>query len=170
MFFKQRRERQRLDRIAHKLYATMVEQARVPLFYSDLGVPDTLDGRFDCLSLHMSLLVRRMGKTDLTQALVDLMFADMDQNLRESGVSDLAVGRRVRKLAEAFYGRLHAYADAVDRQDLVAMEQALCRNLYRKDSFDAARRVAEYAFGVASQLEAIPDSSLNDGILDIEKP
>ena len=170
VFFKRRKERRHLDTIAHKLYSGMVEQSRQPIFYTDHGVPDTLDGRFDMLSLHMSLLVRRLGSIDLTQALVDMMFADMDVNLRETGVSDLAIGRRVRKLAEAFYGRLHAYADALDRSDLPAMKQALCRNLYRQDTHASAGAIAEYAFGLAHQLAAISTQSFLNGEMDIDRP
>ena len=170
MVFKRSRERRRWQSIAHALYSVMVGQSRLPYFYTELGVPDTLEGRFDLLCLHMGLLVRRLGTDEPTQTLVDLMFADMDANLRETGVSDLAVGRRVRKLAEAFYGRLHAYKDALDRQDLDALTQALCRNLYRRDSHPSAAKMALYAFGIAHQLDAIPSSSLAEGILEVEKP
>ena len=170
MFFLKSKQRKHWDKMALKLYAVMVEQARLPVFYTQHGVPDTLDGRFDCLSLHMSLLVRRLGKTDLSQALVDLMFADMDMNLRESGVSDISLGRKVRKLAEAFYGRLNAYAQALDAQDRSAMTQAILRNLYRKEDHPSASAITDYAFGVAAQLAAIPDSNLEDGVLSLEQP
>ena len=170
MFFKRSRDRRHWDSIAHKLYARMVEQARLPYFYTDLQVADTLEGRFDLLTLHMGLLVRRLGTSDLTQALVDLMFADMDANLRETGVSDLAIGRRVRKLAEAFYGRLHVYAQAVDDNDQTALEQALCRNLYGRDVEPAAPAMARYALGLAQQLAVIPMDSLIVGSLEMERP
>ena len=170
MFIKRSRERRHWDAIAQKLYARMVEQARMPYFYTEMKVADTLEGRFDLLALHVGLLVRRLGTGDLTQALVDLMFADMDINLRESGVSDITLARKVRKLAEAFYGRLHAYAQAVDQNDAEVMAQALCRNLYRRQSEPAAEPMARYALGLAGQLQLIPLETLMTGALALEQP
>ena len=119
---------------ARKLYARVVEQARRPEFYLRCKVADTVDGRFDMIALHAFLLMRRLkcGRTgSLAQALFDVMFADMDQNLREMGIGDLAVGRKVKALAELFYGRVAAY-----EAGLVGDESELCeglrRNLYRK--------------------------------------
>ena len=169
MFFKRSHDRRHWDGIAHKLYARMVEQARLPYFYTQMSVADTLEGRFDLLSLHVGLLVRRLGTCDLTQALVDLMFADMDVNLRESGVSDLAIGRKVRKLAEAFYGRLHAYAKALDEDDSDELVRALCRNLYGRDGEPAAGPMAAYAQGLARQLTEIPMERLVKGELEVER-
>src|SRR5574340_1791889 len=106
--------RRKVDEAAHQLYISVVEQARRSEFYLELAVPDSLDGRFDLLTLHMFLLLNRLGQggrafRGLGQALFDLMFADMDQSLRELGVSDTAVGGRVKAMARAFYGRVAAY-------------------------------------------------------------
>ena len=119
---------------ARKLYARVVEQARRPEFYLRLGVADTVDGRFDMIALHAFLLMRRLKRVrtgNLTQALFDVMFADMDQNLREMGTGDLAVGRKVKALAELFYGRVAAYEAGLagDKGELC---EGLRRNLYRK--------------------------------------
>lgn len=170
MFFKRRRERQHWDNIAAKLYSRMIQQARLPYFYTELNVADTQDGRFDLLALHVGLLVRRLGTADLTQALVDLMFADMDANLRESGVSDLGVGRRVRKLAEAFYGRLQAYGSAIDQKDTAALVQALCRNLYGRAEEPAAGTMALYTLSLAQQLADHGQDDLFSGHLTLEQP
>ena len=170
MFFKRRRQRQHWDGIAHKLYARMVQQARQPYFYTEMNVADTLEGRFDLLALHMSLLVRRLGTCDLSQALVDTMFADMDVNLREVGVSDISIGRKVRKLAESFNGRLHVYAAALDNNDHDAFQQALCRNVYGHMDEPCAPPLALYAFGLAAQLQAIPQDVLLAGELDMDQP
>ena len=170
MFFKRRRERRHWDGIAHQHYTRLVEQARLPYFYTEMNVADSLEGRFDLLALHVGFLVRRLGKCDMTQALVDLMFADMDVNLREVGVADLAVGRKVRKLAEAFYGRLHAYGDALDANDATALEQALCRNLYRRDDEPKAAAMAAYAIALAAQLVDNPTESLLQGTLELSRP
>ena len=100
--------------IAHKLYKTIVKQARHPVFYQYFGVADTFDGRFDMISLHMILVIRRMKRDinqtrKLSQALFDFMFEDFDLNLRELGVGDMGVLHRVKKMTKAFYGRLESY-------------------------------------------------------------
>ena len=99
---------------ADQLYRRLVRQARDPVFYLHLGVPDTPDGRFDMIILHAFLVIRRLKAehertVGLAQAIFDLMFADMDQNLREMGVGDLGVSKRIKGMAEACYGRTVAY-------------------------------------------------------------
>ena len=125
--------RRAVERAAHELYAAAVIQARQPAFYTGLGVADSVDGRFDLVALHVFLLLNRLGGGEalhgLSQAVFDLMFADMDQNLRELGVSDMAVGGRVKTMARAFYGRVAAYEPGLE--DGLLLEQALARNLYR---------------------------------------
>ncbi|MBI1180549.1 MAG: hypothetical protein GC201_08320 [Alphaproteobacteria bacterium] len=120
---------------ANALYNAIVGQARQPAFYVDGGVPDTLDGRFDMIVLHAFLLMRRLrdaGESGelLSQALFDEMFADMDRSLREMGVGDMGIGKRVRAMGEAFMGRVKAYDEGLDRPS-PALEEALSRNLYR---------------------------------------
>jgi cytochrome b pre-mRNA-processing protein 3 len=120
--------------VAHKLYCAAVEQARRPEFYERHGVSDTVAGRFEMIALHVFLLLHRLkGETDdaarLAQALFDVMFADMDQTLREMGTGDLVVGRRIRSLAEGFYGRIAAYDLGLRRGD-DELAEALQRNLY----------------------------------------
>ena len=127
------RRRQR-EEMVDTLYAKAVEQARLPVFYAEREVPDTVDGRFDLLVLHVFLLLHRLGAEGretrrLNQGLFDLMFADMDRSLREMGVSDMAVGKRVKEMARAFYGRIDAYEPAL--ADSARLEEALARNLYR---------------------------------------
>jgi len=131
------------ENAARDLYVTAVHQARREEFYLSLGVPDSVDGRFDLLALHVFLLLRRLGKSGrpaktLSQAVFDLMFSDMDANLREMGVSDLAVGGRVKTMAKAFYGRIDAYEPglAPDCDDLSPLKEALARNLFRGTAID----------------------------------
>jgi cytochrome b pre-mRNA-processing protein 3 len=125
------------ERAAFELYGAAVAQARQPVFFETLGVPDTLDGRFDLVSLHNGLLVCRIGRDpdarakDLAQAVFDAMFADMDVNLREMGVGDLAVGKRVKRMWEAFHGRAQAYDQALRAGDQAGLEEALARNVWR---------------------------------------
>jgi cytochrome b pre-mRNA-processing protein 3 len=124
---------------AESIYRAIVEQSRQPAFYAECGVPDTPDGRFDMIAVHLMLILRRLRrghpeKKDLAQVLFDLTFADFDQNLREMGVGDLAVGKRVKAMAKAFYGRLAAYDSALSNGDDCALRSALSRNLFRKVS------------------------------------
>jgi len=122
------------DAPARALYDTIVDQARRPEFYLHAGVPDTLDGRFDLLALHVFLVLHRLRADGdrtaaLAQALFDRMFVDMDRNLRELGVGDMSVGRKVKTMAKALYGRIAAYEPGLT--DPAAMAEALGRNLYR---------------------------------------
>ncbi|MGE5546536.1 MAG: ubiquinol-cytochrome C chaperone family protein [Solirubrobacterales bacterium] len=151
-------DRRRRARLAYTIYRAAVERAREPYFYAALNVPDSVDGRFDMVVLHAFLLLRRLGRVEgqgadeakaLAQTLFDLMFADMDQNLREMGVSDLAVGRKVRQMAEAFYGRIAAYDKAIAEGEQ-ALADALARNLYRS----AAEARTEDALAMAGYLLA----------------
>ena len=126
---------------AVKLYFELVAQARRPEFYSRLGVPDTVDGRFDMIALHAFLVLNRLKRdrhrtAGVGQALFDVLFEDMDRNLREMGVGDLSVGKRIKAMGKAFYGRIAAYetglASEVGPEDEGnLLEDALRRNLYR---------------------------------------
>jgi len=124
------------ERAGFSLYSAAVAAARDPYLYQSLGVADTLDGRFDLVCLHAALLVRRLQREPapgpaLAQAVFDAMFSDMDVNLREMGVGDLSVGRRVRAMWEAFNGRAHAYTTALADPDPAALQAALQRNVWR---------------------------------------
>lgn len=128
-----------VDQAADSIYRAIVEQSRQPAFYIECGVPDTPDGRFDMITAHLVLVLRQLRrnhpeKKDLAQALFDLTFADFDQNLREMGVGDLAVGKRVKAMARAFYGRLAVYDSALSDSNDIALQLALRRNLFRKAS------------------------------------
>lgn len=119
---------------ADKLYLTLVALAREPRFYTDLGVPDTVDGRFEMLSLFVYLALRRLrregeGAARFSQDLFDTMFADLDQSLRELGAGDLGVAPRIKRMAEGFYGRIAAYDKALEEGD-EALGHTLRRNLY----------------------------------------
>jgi cytochrome b pre-mRNA-processing protein 3 len=124
----------RYERAGFQLYGASVAAARNPYLFTALGVPDTLDGRFDIIALHVFLLIQRLKREPepgpiLAQAVFDAMFLDMDINLREMGVGDLSVGKRNRAMWEAFHGRSVAYAAAWD--DKVALAAALARNFWR---------------------------------------
>lgn len=114
------------------LYRAIVAQARQPGFYAWHGVPDSVDGRFELIALHMFLVLQRLkaaGQDEVAQQLFDTMFADMDQSLREMGAGDLGVARRVRAMAEGLYGRIAAYEGGLDGDD-ERLAGALRRNLF----------------------------------------
>lgn len=117
---------------AQPLYYAIVAHARQPMFYRDFGVPDTVDGRFDMIVLHAVLVFLRLrgdpAAAPLVDDLFDVMFADLDRSLREMGVGDISVGRRVRQMARGFYGRAQAYDRALNGSE--QLEEALRRNLY----------------------------------------
>lgn len=136
---------------AHALYLAAVRQGRDPLFYRALGVPDTLDGRFEAISLQVWLLARRLRQAgpeqeELGRALAETFFADMDQSLREIGAADIGVGRRVKRMIEGFYGRVIAYDEALAAAAVGeggALDEALVRNLYATaKTSDPAQRQA----------------------------
>ena len=102
-------------------YVSIVKQARRPELYAPGCAPDNFNGRFDMMALHVHLVLRRMralgmGRSDIGQDLFDMFFKDMDQAMREAGVGDMGVGKKVQKMVEAFYGRATAYDGVLDAQ------------------------------------------------------
>ncbi|MCW5700373.1 MAG: ubiquinol-cytochrome C chaperone family protein [Rhodospirillales bacterium] len=162
---------------AYQLYGQLVQQARLPAFYSHHGVPDTPDGRFDMIVLHAVLVLRRLKRDHertqkLAQAIFDLMFADMDQNLREMGVGDMSIGKRIKGMAKAFYGRLASYDDALNGADDAALTAALRRNLYRKASPTPGNlaAMAAYMSSEAARLDAAATDDLVSGRMTFGPP
>ena len=157
------------ERAGFELYTAAVRAARDPWFYRTLGVPDTLDGRFDMVGLHVFLIVHRLhaasaeGKK-LAQAVFDAMFSDMDINLREIGISDMRVGKSVRDMWEAFNGRSAAYAAAVDAGDEEALAAALAKNVWRGRSPDEpAHALARLVLAQDRHISAQPQADLFKG-------
>ena len=157
------------DAGATRLYGALVAQARAAAFYRDYGVPDSLDGRYEMLALHMVLALRRLkrhgardGASSLAQALFDAMFADMDRSLREIGVGDLSVGPRVKEMARGLYGRIAAYEAGI-ADDGAALEQALARNVYGtapSPPRPTLAALAAYVRAAAERLDAVPAREL----------
>lgn len=120
---------------AESLYEQAVAQAREPVFYESYGVPDTIDGRFDLITLHVFLLMSRLleegreGRT-LAQKIFDVMFRDMDRSLREIGIGDLSLPKHVKRMMKGFNGRANMYRQAMADAAPGALEEALKRNLY----------------------------------------
>ncbi len=162
--------RGRHERAGFSLYGAAVAAAREGYFYATLGVPDTLDGRFDMVGLHAALLIRRLRECPdpgpaIAQAVFDAMFGDMDRNLREMGVSDLAVGKRVRAMWEAFHGRAQAYDAAIDANDPGALADAIGRNVWRGEptAAGATEALARIALAQLSHLGDQPVADLAAG-------
>jgi cytochrome b pre-mRNA-processing protein 3 len=139
---------------ARHLCAGLMERAREPVFFTELCVPDTMDGRFDLVALHGWLVLDRLGSEPepaLSQALIDEIFVGFDEALRQLGTGDIGMNRRLKAMAEAFYGRLQAYRAATDLGELAA---AIARNLYRGTGADRgeALAMATYAWAARSHL------------------
>ncbi|MCP4386058.1 MAG: ubiquinol-cytochrome C chaperone [Hyphomicrobiales bacterium] len=126
--------RERVSSISSVLYGAIVAQARDPALYRDLGIADTVDGRFESVVLHLVVVLRRMRTggdvmREAGQAVFDTFCQDMDRSLREMGVGDLAVAKRMRKIGEIFYGRSEAYNVALDDRDGAGLAEALLRGV-----------------------------------------
>ncbi|NOZ42676.1 MAG: hypothetical protein GXP02_05865 [Alphaproteobacteria bacterium] len=128
--------------VAHRLFSIIVAQARKPEFYADWQVADTLDGRFDLIVLHVILVVNRLQSggqnkkhTLLIRYVQEVLFDNMDMSLRELGVGDMGVGKKVKVMAGAYYGRMAAYSRALETADLAPV---VIRNIYREQAPDAA--------------------------------
>ncbi|MBF0248373.1 MAG: ubiquinol-cytochrome C chaperone [Alphaproteobacteria bacterium] len=165
------------DPAAMALYATAVLAAREETYYTACGVPDTLDGRFDMVSLCVSLVNARISRMasehperarDLIQELFDVMFADMDINLREMGVSDEGMKYRIKPMASAHAGRVVAYGEAVSVQDdterLKRLGEVVKRNIFRNcEDKSGADSVARRAFALSRQLDEASDDDIWSG-------
>ena len=174
----------------HALYGAIVAQARSVAFYADYRVPDTVEGRFDLIVLHLVLLLNRLGRRAenargfgqallgqallgqalLGQELFDAFCRDLDANLREMGVGDLAVPKRMQAFAEAFYGRQAAYLAALDAADERVFEKALARNIFPAGNDAGAAQLARYARAAVTRLDAQDDSALIRGEVVFPSP
>jgi cytochrome b pre-mRNA-processing protein 3 len=170
MIFPRFRRNARTDTIS-ALYGTIVAQARLPCFYRDYGVADTVNGRFDLLVLHLALVIDRFmsdaALRALGQGLFDRFCRDMDDNLREIGISDLKVPKEMRRVGEAFYGRAQAYQAALAVPGNEALREAITRNVYGGTAPDAAApaRLAAYMRDAVSALRAQDSAQLAVGAL-----
>lgn len=156
--------------LAAAWYEWAIAQARAPVLFGPRGFPDTVDGRFESLALHVALVARRLRQTGgaaeaVIQALGDRFVADMDDNAREIGIADLKVGKHVRALAEALYGRLGTYGEAITHADARPLEAALTRNLSRLPGAEAVRvdLLAQHARDAWAALSDLDDNAVLEG-------
>ena len=168
-----RREPRGPDTIS-TLYGMIVAQARLPSFYRDYAVADTVNGRFDLIVLHLAMVLDRLAREpslqDLGQGIFDRFCQDMDHNLREMGIGDLKVPKEMRRLGEAFYGRSQAYRVAWAEKDDTALVEALARNVYGGVPSAPAARLAAYIREALRDLGAQPPARLVAGELHFPKP
>jgi cytochrome b pre-mRNA-processing protein 3 len=159
------RRRAETRRLSDGLLAGIIARARLPVFYERLGVADTIDGRFDLLVLHAWLVLDRLaqqGANKTSQALVDALFVQFDEALREQGAGDVGMSRRMTKMADAFYGRLKAYREAADEK---ALAEAILRNVYRSDDTKVEQAGALAIYAVSTR-ERLSGADLAAGALD----
>ncbi len=162
---------------AEALYRESVAAARQPVFYRDWGVADDVDGRFDLIVLHVFLMIRRLKDegpqaSTVQQYLQEVLFADMDRSLREMGVGDMSVGKHIKKMANAYFGRLSAYEAALDAGDKIQREKVLQRNIYREQRPDgpALKNLAAYVAGQAAHLNSFALQDILTGTANFKAP
>ncbi|MBB3904389.1 ubiquinol-cytochrome C chaperone family protein [Methylobacterium brachythecii] len=165
-FFRRAESRKRL---IDGLQARIDQAARVPGLYRRLQVPDTVEGRFEAVCLHVHLAMRRLKQLpppaeDVAQDLINAVFAQFDASLRELGVGDVGVPKRMKKLAQAFYGRAGGYDVALDAGDRTALALALGRNVLGDADGERAGPLADYVIAADATLAgASLDDLLGDG-------
>lgn len=158
------------------LYAGLVEQSRAPALYQALATPDTVEGRFELYTLHLVLLLDRLNQAgaeakDVSQALFDTYVKALDHALRELGVGDLSVGRKMRTLGEAFYGRVknyHAAFEALPERQL--LRDLLTRTVYAGVEAPPIEALTDYVANQRAQLAAQPLEAVLEGRVEWSAP
>ncbi len=177
MIFHLFRKKNNNKAIVERQYALLTAAARHPALYLDYAVPDTVMGRFEMLSAVLILYFRRTGNAaisarEIAQEIVDAFFEDVDHSIRELGVGDLSVPKRMKKLAGMFYGRLESYSAALDMSDSQKLAAALVRNIY-PDAGETApdmSNLAVYLILAESGLKNVPEETMAEGAADLLLP
>jgi cytochrome b pre-mRNA-processing protein 3 len=169
MIFRLFRKKNHNRAIVDRQYAALTSTARNPFFYSDLDVPDTVMGRFEMLSIVMILFFRRTAKSDasgqeLAQEIVDAFFQDIDHSIRELGIGDQSVPKRMKRLAGMFYGRLETYAAALEAGDTEKLADALRRNIYPETAdAPAMPGLADWMIAAEAALAGVSEDEISRG-------
>lgn len=158
----------------YALYGAIVAHARQPGFYRDHGVPDSVMGRLEMILIHTFLFSRRSrngtdGLNRLGQAVFDRFCDDMDANLREMGIGDLAVPKHMRRIGEAFYGRASAYDAGLAESGDMALTEALTRNVFDGND-EKASRLAVYMRAADEELSRMSEADLIQGKIAFPAP
>ena len=161
--------------VCYRIYNSIVTQSRHSYFYINHGVPDTPDGRFDMITIHVFLVIRKLKNEhnknyEMAQEIFDIMFADMEQNLREMGSGDVGVSMKIKAMVEAFYGRIKVYEAGF--KNILLLENALNRNLFRKTNPNKfqVKSMAEYIQHEALRLEKVEIKDILKGNISFSIP
>ena len=163
-------------RIVDSLYSSVTAAARQPELFRDWGVPDTPLGRYESLGLHLILLLHRTRGADgaldeLSRDVLDEFFKDVDHSIRELGVGDPSVPKRMKKLARMFYGRMGHYWSAIDNADRQALGEAVARNIAPDAPQSiASREIADYMMRAADTLAGVTEQELLSGTIRFPEP
>jgi len=164
-------------RIVEKQYATLTKAARHPYLYEELDVPDTVMGRFEMLSAMLILYFRRTRTSgtsgqEIAQEIIDAFFEDVDHSIRELGVGDAGVPKRMKKFAGMFYGRLESYAAALDAGDRAGLADALRRNIHPQagEGAPSMEGLAAYLFAAEQAMAALGEDEIEVGALTVAEP
>jgi cytochrome b pre-mRNA-processing protein 3 len=164
--------------VIDQIHGEIVAAARAPELFQEFAVRDDLDGRFEMLTLHAGLVLRRLRELGssgeaIAQDLFDCLFRQVDDALREMAISDVGVAKRIKAMAEAFYGRSKAYHDALSAHDREALAAALARNVYREPGTSRAHpanALASRAIAFADALEQVPIEAFAEGHFKFPNP
>lgn len=151
------------DPVTLKLYKACVDSSRRQAFYLNYNVPDTVDGRFDLLLLHVTLVILRLNENIQSgQNLFDMMFTDMERSLREMGVGDMSIGKKMKPMLAGFYGRAGTYKRALAEKNDELLSAAIARNVYGTTTAEApyASRIARYARETVAMLALLEDEDV----------
>jgi len=163
--------RARAKRKAHDLYGSIVALSRSRVLYADIGVPDTVEGRFELLVLHLFACLERLSRTggenaSLAEKMVDIFFADMDTVSRELGVGDMSVPKKMRQLAAVFEERMRTYKEATEKKHKDALAAALAENIFgRSYEFAMKRGLTSYVRALQKSLSETPIADLEAGLI-----
>lgn len=160
---------------ARELYGAVVTQARLPEFYTRYGVSDTAEGRYELIALHMVLVLERLGRSDvndepLRRKLIEVFIEDMDDSMREMGVGDMSVPKRVKKAASGLYKRADVYRAALAAPGGAALEQALQDYVYLGRAGAETEAAATYVRAAAEGLQRQAAQALSAGRVTFENP
>jgi cytochrome b pre-mRNA-processing protein 3 len=170
MIFRLFRKNKVSQAIMVRQYGILTTAAREPAFFQTMNVPDTVMGRFEMLSIALILYFRRTSTSGeevkvIAQDIVEAFFEDLDHSMRELGIGDNGVPKRMKKLAGMFYGRLDSYARALENRDEVALDAALRRNIHPENADETLSMLslAHYMLKAEEELKSVPESILRSG-------
>lgn len=180
MIFGLFRNRRHNQAIVKRQYDALTVVSRHPVFFLEYDLPDTVMGRFEMLSVVMILFFRRTSTAatsgqELAQEIVDAFFQDLDHSIRELGIGDVGVPKRMKKFAGMFYGRLESYAKALEARDVDALAEALARNIYpptakRVGEPPSMRRLAQYMIAAEASLAGASEEEIATGSVRLPMP